>query len=149
LPIFDVATMDDVLSQAVAARKFLATLLAVFAGVALALAALGIYGVMAYAVSQRRQEIAVRMALGARQRDALRRVIGRGLPLVGLGVVVGILGLLAGSRMIASLLFGVPATDVATFGSIGATLVAVAMLASWLPARRAARIHPMTALRRD
>jgi predicted permease len=149
LPIFDVATMDDVLAGAVATRRFTATLLAMFASVALALAALGIYGVMAYAVSQRRQEIAVRMALGAKQRDVLRMVIGQGLRLVGLGVVVGAIVLIAGSRLIASLLFGVPPTDVATFGSIGAALVAVALLASWLPARRAARIHPMAALRRD
>ncbi len=149
LPIFDVATLDDVVAQAVAARRFLATLLAGFAAVALALAALGIYGVMAYAVSQRRQEIGVRMALGAKERDVLRMVIGQGLRLVALGVVVGVAFLLAVSHLMASLLFGVPPTDVATFGSISAALVAVALLASWLPARRAARIHPMTALRRE
>jgi predicted permease len=149
LPVFDVATLEDVLAQAVATRRFFATLLATFAAVALALAALGIYGVMAYAVTQRQQEIAVRMALGAKERDVLRMVIRRALSLAGIGAVLGAGVLLVLSHVFASLLFGVPPTDVATFGSIGAALVAVALLASWLPARRAARIHPMTALRRD
>ena len=149
LPIFEVVTLDDVLGQAMAERRFTAMLLALFAAVALALAALGIYGVMAYAVSQRRKEIAVRMALGANERDVLRMVIGQGLRLVALAVVVGAIALFAGTRLIASLLFGVSPTDGATFGLIGAGLVTVALLASWIPARRAARTSPMTALRRD
>jgi len=149
LPIFDVIALDDVLAQALATRSFTATLLSLFAAVALALAALGIYGVLAYAVSQRRQEIALRMALGAREVDVLRMVIGEALRLVGLGVVLGAAALISGSRLIASLLFGVSEVDWMTYGTIGLVLVAVALAASWLPAARAARTQPMTALRRD
>ncbi len=149
LPIFDVIALEDVLAQALATRSFTATLLSLFAAVALALAALGIYGVLAYAVSQRRQEIALRMALGAREVDVLRMVIGEALRLVGLGVVLGAAALVSGSRLIASLLFGVSEIDWVTYGTIGLVLVAVALAASWLPAARAARTQPMSALRRD
>ena len=149
LPIFDVIALDDVLAQALATRSFTATLLSLFAAVALALAALGIYGVLAYAVSQRRQEIALRMALGAREVDVLGMVIVEALRLVGLGVLVGAAALLSGSRLIASLLFGVSEIDWMTYGAIGLVLVAVALAASWLPAARAARTQPMAALRRD
>jgi len=149
LPIFDVIVLDDVLAQAMATRSFTATLLALFASVALALAALGIYGVLAYAVSQRRQEIALRMALGAREVDVLRMVIGQALRLVALGLVLGGLALAAGSQLISSLLFGVSQTDWVTFAAIATVLVAVALAASWLPALRAARTSPMAALRRD
>ena len=149
LPLFEVATLDQVLTLAMAARKFLATLIALFAAVALALAALGIYGVMAYAVSQRRKEIALRMALGAKERDVLGMVIGQGLRLVATSIVVGVAALFVFTRLIASLLFGVSPTDTVTFGSIGAILVVVALVASWLPARRAARVSPMAALRSE
>jgi putative ABC transport system permease protein len=149
LPIFEVATVEDVLLHAMAARRFLATLLALFALVALSLAALGIYGVMAYAVTQKRREIAVRMALGAKEQDVLNMVIARGMRLVGLGVVVGAAALCAFGRLMASLLFGVTATDGPTFGLIAIVLVLVALVASWLPARRAARTSPMLALRSE
>jgi putative ABC transport system permease protein len=147
LPIFDVAPLDDVLDGAMAARRFTATLLALFAAAALALAALGIYGVLAYAVSQRRREIALRMALGAVQASVLRMVLLQGLRLAAVGIAVGAVGLWAVTRVVASQLFGVSPTDAPTFAAIAGVLVAVALVASWLPAHRAARTSPMTALR--
>jgi len=149
LPLFEVITVDDALAQAMAARRFTALLLALFAATALALAALGNYGVMAYAVGQRDREIAVRMALGAREEDVLRMVVGHALRLVGVGLVIGVAGLFVGGRLLRTLLFGVTPSDPLSLTAIAATLIAVALAASWLPARRAARVSPMSALRRE
>jgi putative ABC transport system permease protein len=122
-------------------------LIAFFAVVALLLATAGVFGVMAYSVSRRTREIGVRVALGARSRDVLTMILGQGLRTVLIGIAIGLAGSLALSRVIASLLFGVTATDPLTFAAVILLLVAAAMLACYLPARRAARIDPMVALR--
>ena len=149
LPLFEMAPLEDWVVQAMATRRFTALLLAIFAATALLLAALGNYGVMAYIIGQRRREIGLRMALGAHETDVLRMVVGHGLRLAGVGLGMGAAGLLAGGRLLRSLLFGISSADPATMVVIAAVLMAVALLATWLPARRAARTSPMVALRRD
>jgi putative ABC transport system permease protein len=146
-PIFAVRTMRAYVEDAVAQPRFRTALLALFAAVALVLAAVGIYGVMAYAVTQRTHEIGIRMALGAMQRDVLRMVVGQGLRLALGGVAVGVAGALALTRILSSLLFGVTATDPLTFLTVPLVLLAVSALACYLPARRATRVDPIVALR--
>ncbi len=146
-PVADVRTMESWLAESVARTRFGTLLLAAFAGLALTLAAAGIYGVMSYSVAQRQSEIGVRMALGAKTRDVLRLVIGQGLALVLAGVALGLLGALALTRVIASLLYGVSATDPLTFGLIVLLLTLVSILACYIPARRATRVDPLIALR--
>lgn len=145
--VFNVRTMEQTVAQSVAARRFSMFLLTVFAIVALALASLGIYGLMSYAVAQRTREIGVRMALGAQMSDVLKLVVGQGMKLALVGVVLGLVASVALTQLMKTLLFGVSATDPLTFLVIAFLLTVVAMLACWLPARRATKVDPMEALR--
>ncbi len=146
-PITDVKTMDQYVADSVSARRFNAMSLAVFASLALVLASVGIYGVMAYSVTQRTHEIGIRVALGAQSPDVIKLVIGRAVAMVGAGVAIGLAGALALTRVMTSLLYGVSATDPMTFGVVAGLLVAVSVLASYIPARRATKVDPMIALR--
>lgn len=147
-PVYGLRTMDDVVANSLGTRRVSMQLFAVFAGAALLLAAVGIYGVMAYSVTQRTQEIGIRMALGAQAGDVLRMVVRQGMVLALIGIGVGLAGALGLTRLIANLLFGVQATDPMTFVAISLLLAFVALLACYLPARRAARLDPMNALAR-
>ena len=149
MPIAAVATMEELLAGSVAARRFSLMLLAAFAVTALVLAAIGIYGVLSYTVGQRTKEIGVRMAMGAARAQVLRIVVGEGMMLAVAGLVIGIAATLATTRLIAGLLYGVQPYDPATLASVGAALVAVALAASYLPARRAASVNPVAALRTE
>jgi putative ABC transport system permease protein len=139
--------MDEVISTSISAQRFQMSLLTLFGGIGLALSAVGIYGVMAYSVSQRTREIGIRMALGAQMKDVLRMVIGQGMKLTLLGVVIGLAGSFAVTRLLKTLLFGVQPNDLTTFVIVSVVLVVVALLASYLPARRATKIDPLVALR--
>jgi putative ABC transport system permease protein len=145
-PIYNVRTMDDVVANSLGTRRVSMQLFAVFACAALLLAAIGIYGVMAYSVTQRTQEIGIRMALGAQRSDVLALVIRQGMTLTVIGVVVGLAGAFALTRLMANLLFGVAATDPLIFVAIPLLLLFVALVACYLPARRAARLDPTIAL---
>jgi len=142
-----VETIDHIVSASVARERFSVVLLSVFAAVALVLAIVGIYGVISDAVSQRTREIGVRMALGARSGDVLRLMIRQGLLPAMLGLCLGLAGAVAATRLMSSLLYGVSATDPATLGGVSALIAVVAVLACWVPARRATRVDPMVALR--
>jgi putative ABC transport system permease protein len=146
-PVKDVQTMEERLSRSLSKPRFSTLLLALFAVLAMLLAAIGIYGVVAFSVAQRTNEIGIRMALGARRGQILQRVVGEGMVLALLGVAVGLVAALWFTRLLASLLFGVAATDPATFAGVALLLATVALLASLLPARRASRLEPTTALR--
>jgi putative ABC transport system permease protein len=139
--------MDGIISDRLSSERFSMILMAIFAGLALIMASVGIYGVTSYVTSQRTHEIGIRMALGAERSDVLKLVIGHGLKLALVGVIVGIAGALALTRFLASLLYGVKPTDPLTFVAVSLILTAVAMLACYIPARRAARIDPNVALR--
>jgi putative ABC transport system permease protein len=147
LPVTHVMTLDNLLAESVSSRRFSTFLLGMFAGLALLLAAVGIYGVMSYVVSLRTSEIGMRMALGAQPRDIWKLVIGRGARLAFAGVALGLIGAFALTKLIASLLYGVKPTDPITFGGVALLLVGVALLACYIPARRAVRVDPIVALR--
>ncbi len=149
LPIIGVGAARQALAESVARPRFNTLLLGVFAGVALILAAIGVYGVMAFAASQRTQEIGVRVALGAQRWDILKLALGQGLRLTAGGVVIGLAGAAALTRVIASQLYEVTASDPATFIASALLLMAVAIVASYFPARKAMNVDPMVALRRD
>jgi predicted permease len=146
-PVTHVMTMDENISQSVGSERLRSVLLVVFAGIGFALALVGVYGVISYSVARRVQEIGIRMALGAAPRDVLQMVIGQGLLPVGLGVVLGVFASIGLTRLVASQLYGVKPTDPASFVGATALLLAVALLACWIPARRAMRVDPIVALR--
>jgi predicted permease len=148
-PIFEINTMREVIGESLADRRMYLWLLGLFGGVALTLAAAGIYGVIAYAVAQRRREMGVRMALGARGIDVVGMVVRQGASLAGIGIVIGLVGSFGLMRFIASMLYGVKATDPVTFAVVPLVLGGVALLAAWLPARRAARVDPVVVLRAE
>ena len=141
--------MSRYLEGSLSSRRFNALLLGLFAGVALLLAVSGLYGVLAYSVSRRTREIGVRLALGARPGDILRLIVAHGMLLTFGGLVIGLAGALMVARLLSGLLFGVGSTDPATFVGVSGLLAGVALLASYLPARRAARVDPIVALRQE
>ena len=149
LPITKVRTMNVVAADSFAARRFDMLLLALFAALALTLAAIGVYGVIAYAVVQRTREIGVRVAVGARVRDVVRLVVRGGLRLALLGVGIGLAGAVAVTRLMRRMLDGVAPADPATLAVVALALFAAALFACWLPARRAARVDPIEALRHE
>ena len=149
LPVDAVSTMDEILSDTLSPRRFSALLISIFAALALSLAAIGIYGVMSYMVGKRSSEIGIRMALGAQPRDALRLIVGHGAKLALCGIIAGVVGALLLTRLMTSLLYGVHASDPVTFIATSALLMLVALAACYIPARRAMRVDPMTALRHE
>jgi putative ABC transport system permease protein len=146
-PVSNIRTMEDILGDSIARQRFSMLLLAIFASVALVLAAVGIYGVMSYSVAQRTHEIGIRMALGAQTSAVLKLAVGYGLKLVGAGIIIGLIASFALTRVMSTLLFGVTATDPTTFMLISLLLIAVAAIASYIPARRATKVNPIIALR--
>jgi putative ABC transport system permease protein len=149
LAAFEVATMDELLAETIALRRFSMTLLIIFALVALSLAAIGIYGVISYSISQGTHELGVRIALGATASDILKLVLKQGMAMTGLGMAIGLVAAYGLTRLLSSLLYDVTATDPATFAIVSALLAGVALAATYIPARRATRIDPMVALRHE
>jgi putative ABC transport system permease protein len=147
LPLAGISSMEEVVGASVAQPKFTMQFVGVFAGFALLLAAIGIYGVMAYAVSARKQEMGIRVALGARPADILRLVVGQGMRMTLIGVAFGVVASLAFTRLLASMLFGVQATDPLVFSAAALVLGGAAFVACYLPARRATRVDPIIVLR--
>jgi putative ABC transport system permease protein len=146
-PVVEVTTLDQKLADSIAPRRFNMMLLGIFAGIAVLLAAVGIYGVMSYAVTQRTQEIGVRMALGARQDEVVQMVVRQGMGVVAMGLGIGLVAAFGLTRLMAGLLYEVKPSDPQTFGVVCIVLGGAALVACWLPARRAARVDPVVALR--
>jgi len=149
IPVHSISSMDEIITRSLADRRFALELLGIFAAVALMLAAIGIYGVMAYSFSQRTHEIGIRIALGAQRVDIFRMAVGEGMQLVAFGLVVGLAGTIALTRFVRAMLFNVSPSDPATFAAISALLAAVAFVACCVPARRATRVDPLVALREE
>ena len=149
LPLFDIRTMNEVRQLSIWQYGLFGWMFGVFGAAALLLAAIGVYGVLAFSVTQRTQEMGVRLALGASRQDVLRLVVRQGLTLAGVGIVAGLVAAFGVTRVIASLLYNVSPTDPVSFGSVALFLAAIALVASYVPARRATRVDPMTALRSD
>jgi putative ABC transport system permease protein len=149
LPISNVRMMEEVIAQSLATRRFVLLLFGLFAGLALLVATIGIYGVLSASVSQRTRELGVRIALGATRSNVRRLIVGQGLKLVLSGLVIGLVSALALKRVIGKLLFGVSPTDPTTFLVIAFLMIAVALLACWIPARRATKVDPLSALRSE
>jgi putative ABC transport system permease protein len=147
IPIVSTSTMDQLVANSVTEPRFRTLLVLSFAGAACLLALVGIYGVMAFVVAERTHEIGVRMALGAQEGGVLRFVLGQGMRLTLLGIIIGIAGALAATRVLRTMLFGVGTTDPLTYGVVIVALGTVAVLACWIPARRASRVDPLVALR--
>ena len=148
-PVANVATMDDVVAKSLSQARFSMMLLGIFAGLALVLSAVGIYGVMAYVVAQRTREMGIRLAMGAQTGDLLKLVMRHGGKLAGLGVAFGIAAALGMMRLMSSMLYGVSAADPLTFASVAIFSMAVALAACYLPALRATRVHIVEALKRN
>jgi ABC-type antimicrobial peptide transport system permease subunit len=147
LPVSDVQSMDEIAALSVSRQKFNMWVMTVFGGCALLLAAIGIYGLMAYSVEQRTQEIGIRLALGAQASEVRRMVVAQGMALALAGLVIGLAGAFGLARFITSFLFGVTARDPFVFAAVPLLLALVALLAVWVPARRASRVDPLIALR--
>jgi putative ABC transport system permease protein len=147
LPMAAISTMDQLLADSISRSRFTMLLLGIFACIALVLASVGIYGVIAYSVTQRTQEFGIRMALGANRRDVFRLVLGQGTRLTLLGVGLGIVAALVVTRLMATLLYSISATDPLTFAAVALLLALVALAACYIPARRATRVDPIIALR--
>ncbi len=146
-PIYNIRTMDEIRAESVAPERLNLALFSIFAGIALLLAIVGIYGVMSYTVTQRTHEIGIRMAIGAQRRDVFKMVMGQGMMLALIGIAIGLVGAFALTRLMATMLFGVTATDPATFAAIAILLTIVALLACYLPGRRATKVDPVVSLR--
>jgi len=149
VPVFDLSTMPDRIYRSLSRQRFAMTMLAAFAGFAMLLGGVGIYGVMSYLVTQGTHDIGVRIALGAPRGSILKMVVRQGMAMAGAGIAAGLAGALALTRVMASLLFGVSTTDALTFCAVAAFLTAIALLASYVPAWRATRVDPLIALREE
>jgi predicted permease len=146
-PVYQIQTIESLISQSIATRRFAMVLLLLFAVVALLLAAVGIYGVMAYTVTQRTHEIGIRLALGAQPRDVLILMVKQGMVVIVIGLALGIAGAVASTRLMSSMLYGVSATDPVTFVAVAFLLAIIALFSCYIPARRATKVDPMVALR--
>jgi putative ABC transport system permease protein len=146
-PIYNVRTMNEIRAESVAPERLNLALLSIFAGIALVLAIVGIYGVMSYSVTQRTHEIGIRMAIGAQPRDVFRMILGQGMILALIGVAIGLIGAFALTRLMATMLFGIEPTDPTTFAAIAVLLTVVALVACYIPGRRATRVNPLESLR--
>jgi putative ABC transport system permease protein len=148
-PLAEIKTLDRVMTDAVLGLSYVAVMMTILGAIALALSAIGVSGLMAYAVTERTHEIGVRLALGAQRDSVLRMLVGRGMLLAGIGLGIGLAGSVFIARLLSSLIFGVSATDWTTFGGVLAAMAAVSLAASYIPARRAARLDPTVALRHE